>query len=256
MPIQEFVVGTLRIRNFMLPRFKHFLITRFNLQIVNTPKKGYSHDVIAKSRKVCLDREWIDKRVELFETYCKPSVLGQTCQDFTWLILVHAATPPLKKGLFDGATVIYSVNPDFIAASEVMWQETRGLWIDDNHGVKFVISTALDSDDAISTDYIEEVQKAYRGKREFINLEKGIVVAHHRGFQYIGDRKSGSVNHFRSLVEHKDNIHSVYAVSHGAARKFAPVQTLDTPARWLEVIHGDNCSNRFHKNRQDQTRPP
>lgn len=46
----------------------HYLLTRFNLALWQEDKNGQT-----------IDRgEWIRKRLELFETYCLPSVAGQT----------------------------------------------------------------------------------------------------------------------------------------------------------------------------------
>lgn len=227
-------------------KFKHFLITKFNVPLINTVQKTWARPVLEKSQKSCLDPVWLEKRVELFETYCKPSVLGQTNQDFEWLILIHTDTPDL--GIFEGKPkIVRTDRPDYlVSANVVRWMSTS----------EYVISTSLDSDDALSKNYVAEVQKHFRGRREFINLVKGVVVAHHRGFQYIGDRRARGTNHFRSFVEHRGDIQSVYAVSHGDSCKIAAVQHVkDTTARWLEVIHGGNCSNRFKKNKNDKTRP-
>lgn len=61
----------------------HYLLTRFNLALWQEDKNGQT-----------IDRgEWIRKRLELFETYCLPSVAGQTCQEFRWILLVDADTP-------------------------------------------------------------------------------------------------------------------------------------------------------------------
>lgn len=61
----------------------HYLLTRFNLALWQEDKNGQT-----------IDRgEWIRKRLKLFETYCLPSVAGQTCQEFRWILLVDADTP-------------------------------------------------------------------------------------------------------------------------------------------------------------------
>lgn len=47
----------------------HYLLTRFNLALWQEDKNGQTID----------REEWIRKRLKLFETYCLPSVAGQTC---------------------------------------------------------------------------------------------------------------------------------------------------------------------------------
>lgn len=55
----------------------HYLLTRFNLSLWQEDKNGLTID----------REEWIRKRLKLFETYCLPSVVGQTCQEFRWIYL-------------------------------------------------------------------------------------------------------------------------------------------------------------------------
>ena len=65
--------------------YNHIIITRFNLDFEDDPQAR------------CLQPEWLEKRFDLFETYCLPSVLQQTCQNFTWVILSSDATPAQYK---------------------------------------------------------------------------------------------------------------------------------------------------------------
>lgn len=220
-----------------------------------TPSKRWAKSIVTKSNTSYLDDNYLLNRLEMFNTYTVPSVMGQTTQDFTWLILMDDRTSP---GIVDRITkvtqnrentfIILGRDPDYTAAS-------RGMFSLLEPDTEWVISTGLDNDDGLSTEYMQVVQDNFRAKREFINLAKGVTVAHHKGFQYIGERESASVNHFRSFVEPSDNIYSVYAISHGDSERMAPVHHISSPVRWLEVIHGDNCSNRFKKKKNDKTRP-
>ena len=236
-------------------QFKHFLITRFNLRKITTPQKRWSNEILHKSEVDSLNPGWLKYRLDLFFKYCYPSVNQQDTRRFQWLILMDDRTPeeialPLREAVakHDNYTLWMDRAPDIITAPKAI-MACQG-------SKEFVISTALDSDDAISTNYLRTIQNKFRGKREFINVVKGVVMAHHKGYQYIGNRTGRTVNHFRSFVEKKNNIYSVYGISHGSSEDLAPVHHLtDTHAEWLEVIHGDNCSNRFKKARHDKTRP-
>ena len=48
----------------MYPKYKHFVITLFNLQLWTKDKKNISTRT----------SEWLEKRFKLFETYCFPIV--------------------------------------------------------------------------------------------------------------------------------------------------------------------------------------
>ena len=39
------------------------------------------------------DEAWLDDRFRLFETFCLPSVRGQTVQELSWLVFFDEATP-------------------------------------------------------------------------------------------------------------------------------------------------------------------
>lgn len=238
-------------------KYQHFLLTRFNLLFRRSDRKNWAEVVEQKSRRCHNNGHWLEKRMELFELYCVPSVKGQTNQDFKWAVLINEETPhsfieALATTLPDNATIINGKGHphDYELAAHYM-----KTFVDED--TDMVISTSLDSDDAISRKFLEVVRKEAEkeAKRCYIDLVKGVVVAHHRGFQYVGEREGRTVSHFRSLVEPADNIKSVYAVSHGESHKDAPVVSVVTDERWLEVIHGDNASNRFKRKRNDKTRP-
>ena len=65
--------------------FKHYIITRFNLPI-------FQAKVAGKESTSC-SKEYLQYRFELFEKYCMPSIMNQTCQNFKWLVLFDINTP-------------------------------------------------------------------------------------------------------------------------------------------------------------------
>lgn len=59
----------------------YVIFTRFNL-----PSKGYESVVRSTD-------DWLQKRVELFERFCLPSVMAQTDQDFSWIVYFDPHSP-------------------------------------------------------------------------------------------------------------------------------------------------------------------
>ena len=53
----------------------HFILTRFNIRLFRHDKHGHSIE----------PKSWFEERLNLFETYTLPSIMGQTCQEFTWI---------------------------------------------------------------------------------------------------------------------------------------------------------------------------
>lgn len=70
-------------------RIKHFVITRFNMPIFPTRTNG---DKVKNN-----DVEFLNKRLDIFERYCMPSLKNQTCQDFQWLVMFDINTPQVVK---------------------------------------------------------------------------------------------------------------------------------------------------------------
>ena len=70
-------------------RFKHFVVTRFNMPIFPTRNNG---DEVKNN-----DVGFLNKRLDIFERYCMPSLRKQTCQDFQWLVMFDINTPQVIK---------------------------------------------------------------------------------------------------------------------------------------------------------------
>ena len=66
---------------------RHYLLTRFNLPLWNKDKRGLA----------TRDEAWLEDRFRLFEQYTLPSVLQQSCKDFTWVVLFDGDTPPVYR---------------------------------------------------------------------------------------------------------------------------------------------------------------
>lgn len=221
--------------------FKHFLITRFNLRI----EKFSSCD---KNREPVLTEKWLETRFYLFEKYCLPSIMNQSCQNFIWLVLFDSGTPerfkkqikeaelkyPLIRSLFldsgDSETVIKVFN-DFLAKSTAA-------------DIKYVITTRIDNDDAFHQDMIADVQKQF-------DLQEDRFISFPYGFQYDLNKKVLARmyyrnNHFISKIEKKSpHVNTVIAYDHTYIDCVGEVTYLEFKAKpmWIEFIHESNIVN-------------
>lgn len=203
---------------------RHVVITRFNM-----PFPGGKY----------LDRDWLRQRFDLCDMFCFPSLRTQTCREFSWLILFHMRLP---VEFYDriayyavGVDVIphFTTKPDPIGMRRALCEhwETEPEWI---------ITTRLDSDDALSRDHIERVQNAAQaGRREFLEFPRGWVWSEGNVTP-----RTYPKNPFLSLVEPFDGFQTAYCVPHPRAADAAPVRTVDDRPAWLQVVHGGNVSNR------------
>lgn len=133
----------------------HYLLTRFNLALWQEDKNGQAID----------REEWIRKRLKLFETYCLPSVAGQTWQEFRWILLVDADTPAdLRERIkayrnvcaqmkFVAVRAEYACRFADIFRQVVMADVKQKGWKEGD----LCLTTYLDNDDCIARTFVEQV---------------------------------------------------------------------------------------------------
>lgn len=226
---------------------KHLILTRFNLHIWKEDKHG----------QPTLTEEWLRERVMLFETYCLPSLMAQTCKDFKWVILFAADSPEWLMvkvrqwrdmfPLIRPVSVRMERRSDFmgifreIAVSEASPQGGR------------MLTTYLDNDDALRRDFVADVQKRAS------QLPDESFICYRYGIQYFTELGLAtsvpcSYNHFPSYVEDYDCPDAVQTffrlVSHAQMKempreKVIHVENKEKPI-WLEVVHSTNKYNDVH----------
>jgi hypothetical protein len=65
-----------------MTEFRHYILTRFNVGLY-----------IAGAELNVSPQQWMEHRLRLFVALTLPSIAGQSCQDFTWLVLMDPQTP-------------------------------------------------------------------------------------------------------------------------------------------------------------------
>lgn len=218
-------------------KYKHFIITRFNLRSEDEGWRGVITD------------EWLDHRTGLFFKYCLPSVLNQTKTDFLWMIYFDITTPePAKQKFIDlenshGDLIkIFLVNGynDFSAS---YCNDIMNLLEKDT---EYVITTRLDNDDIVHRDFIKKIRENFNGQQFMaINFVKILMIDPENRSKIYCDFSFS--NHFMSLVE-KLNGHPIKGCySRGDRywdRRKEIIQIIDK-AYCIELISGKNLLNRF-----------
>lgn len=204
----------------------HFLITRFNIP------------VSFKGSEKRLSPEWLDRRFELFERYCLPSVASQTTRDFTWLVLMDSQTPPRFQERLNRCQSSFPLRTVLVEDSwrDSLLREVASLL---SPGARHILTARLDSDDAIGRRFMESVQEAARGKDSGVFLfPRGFVL--HQGRLYVRDYPA---NPFASLLEASPGFKTVLQATHDRLGTLAAVTNVSEEPSWLQVIHGGNASN-------------
>jgi hypothetical protein len=192
------------------------------------------------------DPAWLESRLNLFREYCAPTIRDQTATGFRWLIYFDTGTPE---------AFISRVRAELagIPQAELVFIDAfdRELWLPPIHAAldpdaELVITTRLDNDDGLHPDFLERVQSAAVKATvpSFLNLRRGYTVSGGRLYQL-----SDLSNAFLSLVEQRESLETVWVKPHTEAASFAPVLQVDAAPAWLQVVHGENVSNRVRGRR-------
>jgi hypothetical protein len=205
----------------------HVLLTRFNL-----PSEGYESLVRAKEG-------WLRERIALFERYCIPSVQAQTNQAFHWIIYFDPESPDWLKRRIEDHVEDKLYTPIFrtsVTQSELLG-DIRGLSIIESSRL---ITTNLDNDDALATDFVERIQKSTPGRgKKAVYLARGLIKSGPRLYLIV-DR----TNAFCSVACDWASPATCWSDWHTRlAKSMTSVELYGEPA-WLQVVHGLNVCNR------------
>jgi hypothetical protein len=224
---------------------KHYLITRWNVDIY--------------------DSNWLKERQRLFERFCLPSVRSQTNSDFEWLLISDQRTPDKFRSILDSypATVVYvdfssyKFNTPALKAdvSDIMRRSVQLECIGDivsshigHQDTDYVITSRCDSDDALSIDHIEKVQRLakenWNGRSFWLSLTQGYKLQ--EGIVY---PVHSIHNPFISRVEAPSELITCYDTCHTLVRDSVDktISIGSYEPTWLQVIHGSNLMNKVRR---------
>ncbi len=218
-----------------------FLITRFNLALYPTDK----------NRNLTSTEEWLNDRFRLFDTYCFPSVVGQSDSDYIWLCLFDQNTP----SIFINKIKEYGNKmPNYVA---VFLSKDEALNYTDcvKHIIaelkdesNFLITARVDNDDALHRDFIRSTKTLL--KKQTL---KNCIYSFVNGIQYIEtDNIAGKLryirNHFPIMIT--NNFHLGQPINHIAEINHSYIDNsgydfcaIKGKAMWVEVVHHRNVAN-------------
>jgi Putative rhamnosyl transferase len=214
------------------PRFCHVVQTRFSVQA----SWGYQEFPL----------DWLQERLELLDAYCLPSVAGQTREDFHWHVYCDKETNPailaeLAKRAEDVPQMQIALTGS--GCDNPVTHVLKATRASD----QAVVTTRLDSDDAIARRYVEAIQAHADA---FVESDRGTLLLNFpRGFQL--DRASGRLffdwmprSSFHSLFERiTTTLTTVLAGNHAKFHEIHPTEHDDSIPAWLMVIHEGNVLN-------------
>lgn len=214
---------------------QHLVVSRFNVRL-----RGHAPRT----------EDWLRSRLELFRTYTVPSIRSQRTQCDRWLIFCDAGSPAwLGPSLSEALAGIPAAEPVWI--DEPFWDCVRPEIARRAGTEGKLITTRLDTDDAVARGFLGAVQEAARG------IEFGALNFLH-GAQLHGTRvyrRSDPSNPFISFVEQgSEDPLTVFVDEHHLLDRHGPLTQVRTSPLWLQAIHGDNAANSVSGIRTSATR--
>jgi len=208
------------------PDFDHFLLTRFSAVLTpGAPPAG---------------ADWLRYRLGFFYDATLPSVVSQTGALSEWLVLFDDRCPDDFRADVEDLAREGRFTP--VWSHEPFRRDTFAGLVATLSRAPYLITTRLDSDDAIARDHLAAVQARFaRQDRLFVNFVRGLQVDR-GGAVYRSDQVS---NPFLSLIERRTDGPplTVYAPRHARARGHGPVLNVHAPPMWLQVVHDGNLLN-------------
>lgn len=213
--------------------FTHLILTPFNLD--------YTDHLTEQevNKKLWIDSAWLNRRFELFEKYCFPSVKVQNEKNFSWLVFFHTDTPKQFKKKIEQ---YQKQMPNFIPIYIKIRPEIPDAIKKNIELKKWLITSRLDNDDALSIDYVKTVQGYFEPiHSSFIDLSMGYNLKIFDGAITVFDFYSNS---FASYVtDTKIEIKTAHCFNHSYNKDQVNFKSYKTKPTWLQIIHEDNRSN-------------
>lgn len=218
---------------------QHFILTRFNILLWRKDKEG----------KPVRNINWLEHRFALFERYCLPSMISQTCHDFLWIVLFDSKTPESFRGrIAEYQHQCRQLIPVFVETQRGRYFAAifRNEIVKRMNGER-VLSTYLDNDDALNVRFIENMQQRAKETAD------GTFFYYDNGYQYYTE--DGYMmqiryprNHFVSVVEEGNPATVKGIFGHGRHYyidqiKGARIVHVKTEPMWCEVVHEKNMLN-------------
>jgi N-acetylglucosaminyl-diphospho-decaprenol L-rhamnosyltransferase len=203
------------------------LLTRFNL-----PSPG--PEGVVRARK-----DWLERRIVLFESYCLTSVRAQTCQNFTWLIYFDPESPKWLRNRIESHASEGIYVPVF-RASPSRTELISDIAVMGRKNANYLMTTNLDNDDGLAVNFIERLQEVEpRPERTAIYIANGLIKSGSRLYLRTDER-----NAFCSVLDGWASASTCWSNWHNLLGKNMRVLDLYGEPGWLQVIHGANVSNR------------
>ncbi|MDX2213170.1 MAG: glycosyltransferase [Oculatellaceae cyanobacterium bins.114] len=215
--------------------FQHILITRMNVEW------NISRPVEERN-----NLDFLSYRFNIFEKTCFPSVNAQSNKNFVWLLLLDSKLPDEFRKRVEQYTSTPQLIPVYIENKDTFLDQLKqAINTHLSASTTHLMTTNLDSDDAISKDFVATIQEQFKGQDfEFINFPFGFMYRFVDEKLYLRDWLTAPCH---TLIEQRDNFETASNYKHDTITKYKTRQ-IPTKPMWLMTVHGKNVRTKFDVN--------
>jgi len=229
---------------------EYFILTHFNVHLGWSkclPRPNSIHPILSEVP----DIKWFEHRLDLFDRYCYPSIIGQTYQKFKWMIIFdekHTNKRMLKK--YDRIIPIFITDPGYnkFRMYQCFSSEIRKIL---NPKTKWLITTRLDCDDALCEDYIQIIRNNFSPEDRLINPINGVIYNIFTKEMSQLDYRNNP-NPYISSIEQVTGgeLKTCFKTFHPSIKKCFQKysQIRHSKPFWLQIVHDKNLRNKIRGN--------
>lgn len=205
------------------------ILSRFNVVHRNVGDKRDARRMDERR----FDRNWMNRRIDLMTRYTAASLKGQTDKGFDWYVFVQEGTPDTKLDEIEelGATVVEAARDDVDAAQDLVRSQRHHGW---------VATVNLDTDDAVSRDFVSTVRSCARERNETFAFLRGVRHREVEGTDSWSVSWKSETNPFQVMTEQSKDALTVFNKIHSKTDRLINTNH----PMWLMTLHGDNIDNR------------
>ena len=206
--------------------FKHFILTRFNLDIYN-PNGPYA-STVGNDPIV-----WMNHRIKLFEKYCLPSVQTQSCKDFTWIIAFDPETDPAVISKYD-----------YLDNVEICYEQPHEYLRKKQPEAEWVITTRIDNDDRMHPNFVKRIQERFNHKTKIVDVDYYAYDIFRDAYYTSGRPRNNSM--YLSLIEPwTHGIVTAMGHHHSTMPDYYETEKIETVLVY-QTLHGRNIANKIN----------
>ena len=220
-----------------MAEFRHYILTRFNTGLYRRA-----------AELTVSPQEWMKHRLRLFTTLTLPSIMGQSCQDFAWHILMDRQTPErdirtLENVGYPNMKLIYPMpgKPSWLQGIPA--------------GGYDLITSRIDNDDAFHRDTVQTIQETWRAEHSrrskpwLIVFPFGLILDLPTRQAWLMEYWS---NNCPTLIEDAQDLHTICRWDHSRIPAEVRRCYVQDKPYWLQVVHSQNLRNAVNSDNPDR----